>query len=434
MSPMPDSIHAEGAVRALGQTGSVSRVVVINDFSVARGGATMLVLLLLKLLREQDVPVTLIVGDDTDNSDFETLGIDVVRLGQQPLLKGNPLKTAINGINNASAAELVSQWIDHHDTPGTVYHVHIWSQILSPGIFAPLRKVAERTIIHAHDSFHACPNGAYMDYPAEEQCRRVPLSLSCVTTQCDRRSYGQKLWRVARQMRLFSAMGNNVPWGRIVTIHDKMAEGFLRAGYSQHLLQAIRNPVQPFCDERIAAENNRSIFYIGRLEQEKGAQDALEAASKAGIPIEIIGDGPLRSELELRYPGAKFHGWRDRDEIAGLIRHARALVIPSRLPEPFGLVIAEAAGSGIPVILTKMAFLADDVEELGIGLTCNTQDIAEFADTLVRITDLPQDEMQAMSERAFASGFKLANSQPQWIEHLQNLYAELIQKASHKTL
>ena len=52
----------------------LSRVVLLNDFSIARGGATTLVLLLLRLLRSRGIPVTIIVGDDGDNPEFAALG------------------------------------------------------------------------------------------------------------------------------------------------------------------------------------------------------------------------------------------------------------------------------------------------------------------------------------------------------------------------
>jgi len=140
----------------------ISRVVLLNDFSIARGGATTLVLLLLRLLRARGISVTMIAGDDGDNPAFAELGVDIVTLGQKALLGGNPLASAVNGINNRSASALLSDWIDRNDTPGTVYHTHVWSQILSPSIFVPLRRVAGRPAIHAHDFFHACPNGAFM--------------------------------------------------------------------------------------------------------------------------------------------------------------------------------------------------------------------------------------------------------------------------------
>lgn len=407
----------------------ISRVVLINDFSIARGGATTLVLLLLRLLRARGIPVTMIVGDDNDNPLFDELGVDVVRLGQKALLGGNPLRTAINGIDNRSARALLSDWIARNDTPGTVYHVHVWSQILSPAIFEPLRRVAGRTAIHAHDFFHACPNGAYMDYRREERCMRVPLSASCLGTNCDRRAYAHKLWRAARQTRLTLAMGRDVPWGRIVLIHEKMIDGFSRAGYDAQLLQAVRNPALPFVEERVTTERNRSIFFIGRLEQEKGAQDALAAARRANVPLEIIGDGPMRAELQAQYPEMTFHGWREQREIGALIRHARALVIPSRLPEPFGLVAVEAAASGVPIVLTEMAFLADEIVARGMGLACNTQDIAAFAQALRSVADMPAEEMRRMSQRAFANGIKLANTQLDWADGLLRIFGGLLRNA-----
>jgi glycosyltransferase involved in cell wall biosynthesis len=407
---------------------TVERVVVINDFSIARGGATTLVLMLIRLLRARGIPVTVIVGDEGDNPLFAQLEVDVVCLGHKELLKGNPFKTAINGITNAAASALVGDWIDRHDTPGTVYHVHIWSQILSPSIFIPLRRVASRTLIHAHDSFHACPNGAYMNYQQEAPCTLVPLGGRCVTTHCDRRSYAHKLWRALRQARLFSAMGTDISWAGFLLIHEKMATGFLRAGYAAKSLLTMRNPASPFVGSRVAAEDNDHFFFIGRLEQEKGPQDALAAARAAGVTLEVIGDGPLRDALVSQYPEMIFHGWRQADEIGDLIKTARALVIPSRLPEPFGLVAVEAAASGIPLILTEMALLADEVRRIGIGFTCVTQDVERFAETLRAVKTMPREDMRRMSERAFEGAIAMANTPDDWADKLIDIYQRLVKR------
>jgi glycosyltransferase involved in cell wall biosynthesis len=405
----------------------VERVVIINDFSIARGGATTLVLMLVRLLRSRDIPVTIIVGDEGDNPLFSQLEVDVVRLGQKELLKGNPFRTAFNGVDNSSASAVVSDWIARNDTAGTVYHVHIWSQILSPSIFVALRRVASRTLIHAHDSFHACPNGAYMNYQRETQCMLVPLGGNCLTTHCDRRSYSHKLWRVVRQARLFSAMGKDISWAGFLLIHEKMAKGFERAGYTAESLRTIRNPASPFVGSRVPAEDNSSFFFIGRLEQEKGAQDALAAARAAGVPLEVIGDGPLRETLTSQYPEMTFHGWRQADEIGDLIKTARALVIPSRLPEPFGLVAVEAAASGIPLILTEMALLADEVLRIGIGFTCNTQDVGRFASTLSDVKNMPREDVKRMSERAYAGAIAMANTPDDWADKLVEIYIGLVE-------
>ncbi len=386
----------------------------------------MLVLLLMRLLILRGISVTLIVGDDGDNPESAALGVNVVKLGQKRLLGEKPLKAATNGVDNRTASAVISNWIKRNDTPGTVYHAHVWSQILSPSIFGPLRKVADRTAIHAHDFFHACPNGAYMNYRKEEMCFRAPLSWACIGTNCDRRGYLHKLWRVARQARLFAAMGKDVPWGKIVLIHENMVEGFERAGYEARDLMAVRNPALPFVTARIAAEHNKDFFFIGRLEQEKGPQDALAAARLACVPLQIVGDGPMRAALEAEYPEVTFHGWKEKSEIGSLLANARALVIPSRLPEPFGLVAAEAAASGLPVVMTDMAFLADEVVAQGMGVACNTQENVIFAEVLRNLAGLPVDDMRAMSERAFAHGMTLAKTESDWVDALLEIYAGLL--------
>lgn len=393
---------------------------------MARGGATTLVLLLAKLLRSSCIPVTMMVGDDGNNPNFAELDIDVVALQQKKLLNENPFKAAIAGIDNRAARTMIADWVCRNDTPETVYHVNVWAHILSPSIFMALRKVARRTIIHAHDFFHACPNGAFMDYQKGEACQRIPLSGACIATHCDRRSYVQKLWRVARQARLLSAMGRDVPWGKIILIHEKMFSGFQRAGYQDGTLQTIRNPVSPFTTHRVAAERNRSFYFIGRLEEEKGPQDAAAAARLAGVPLEVIGDGRLRASLQAQYPEVTFHGWRSRDEIGPLITNARALVVPSRYPEPFGLVAAETAASGLPLLLTETALLAQETVEQKIGVACDTRNIPAFADALRLMAEKPSDEVRAMSERAFSGKVKLANSETEWIEALLEVYERLL--------
>ena len=400
----------------------VSRVVVFNDASVARGGATGLALLSIRMLRERGIAVTYIVGDSGNAPELADLGVEVVAVGGRQLVQENKLKAASRGIYNTHARRVAADWISANDRPNTVYHLHGWSKILSPAIFDALRPVASRTLIHAHDFFLACPNGAYMDYQKVEPCERVPLGASCLSTNCDKRSYPQKLWRVARQTALLKSLDKSGPWGGIAMIHETMAPYLEKAGFPPRMLTTVRNPAEAFCAERIAAEANRAFFFVGRVEAEKGIEDLIEAAQLAGVPLKVIGDGPLREELSRAHPEVEFFGWRSRDEIAALIRHARAVVMPSRYPEPFGLVAAEASLSGLPVILSRTAFLGREIAEGGIGFVCEGRDREAFAATLGDMRDLPAADIRQMSERAFSGNVSLANSPAAWIDALLELY------------
>ena len=167
-----------------------------------------------------------------------------------------------------------------------------------------------------------------------------------------------------------------------------MASFFLRAGYPAERLTTIRNPIAPLSIERVEAETNDEFVFIGRLDEEKGVEDAVAATRRAGARLCVIGDGPLME----RVAASGDHVQDRRLAVARGDRpdhsQARALLMPSRYPEPFGLVAIEAAGSGLPVIMSRGAFLAEEMERAGIALSCDTTDERAFADTL---TTIPQN-------------------------------------------
>ncbi|WP_426237944.1 glycosyltransferase family 4 protein [Pararhizobium sp. DWP1-1-3] len=406
---------------------AIDRLVVINDLAVARGGGTGLALLSVKLFRQLSIPVTYICGDDGVNPELAALGVEIVPLCGEHILTGSPGRTMARGIHNCSAKRMLKGWIAANDTAGTVYHVHGWSKILSPAIFAALAPVSHRSILHAHDFFLACPNGAFYDYQRQTACARTPLSFTCAACNCDKRSYAQKIWRSARSARLRSLLlRKGTSARRVLLLHEKMASAFERSGYAPDRLHTLRNPVVPYRSERVRAEDNSDFFFVGRLEPEKGVEEAVDAAAAAGVPLTIIGDGPLKERLSRHSKGVRLMGWQSHAQIAERVRSARALLMPTRYPEPFGLVAVEASQSGIPVLLSNKAYLADEMVSTGIALACDTSNASVFAETLQHLAEMSRDDIQAMSERAFHRAAKLSTSPEEWRDALVEHYTHLI--------
>src|SRR5262245_17529425 len=102
------------------------KIVVINDASVARGGATGLALLSIRLMRARGLAVTYICGDAGQNEELAALGVDVVSLGGRHLLAQGKLSAFVGGLYNEQARRMLAQWISANDTPDTIYHVHGW--------------------------------------------------------------------------------------------------------------------------------------------------------------------------------------------------------------------------------------------------------------------------------------------------------------------
>jgi len=93
--------------------------------------------------------------------------------------------------------------------------------------------------------------------------------------------------------------------------------------------------------------------YLGRLSNEKGVETLLKAASlQPNFRLKIIGDGPLKADLEKRYSAShiEFMGYRSWDEIKILLGKARFMVIPSEWYENNPLSIIESLAVGTPVL------------------------------------------------------------------------------------
>lgn len=402
----------------------IDRVVILNDVSTAKGGATDLALLSARMIRRRGFPVTFISGGETDHGELATSGVDLVAMGEAHILDQG-LRAAVSGIHNGAVASFVAEWIRANDTPGTVYHVHGWSKILSPTLFRALAPVSGRMIVHAHDFFLACPNGAYHDYQAGEVCEREPLGLSCMRTHCDKRSYPQKLWRSARSLSLASSFPKQAAH-RILMLHEGMQPFLERAGYPCSALHTVRNPVRPFTSERVRSEANAAFLFVGRLVTEKGVEAFMAAADALNLEAIVVGDGPLRQMLEQRHPSAKFTGWLAREDIAAMATRARALVMPTQYAEPFGLVAAEASFSGLPVILSDRALLAADVDAARIGFSYRGDDPLALEQAMARFAALSEAETKAMSLRAFARAGRIAQSPDAWCDALLGHYREVL--------
>ena len=102
---------------------------------------------------------------------------------------------------------------------------------------------------------------------------------------------------------------------------------------------------------------------LGRLTPEKGVEQLLRMWPRHRKLV-IVGDGPLRPELErLANPAVvEFSGFVESDVRDDLLRNATALVLPSVTLEADPVVVAQALSAGTPCVVnaqTASARLAD---------------------------------------------------------------------------
>ena len=127
---------------------------------------------------------------------------------------------------------------------------------------------------------------------------------------------------------------------------------------------------------KTSRQQRKSIAVVARLVPEKNLATALRALSsdpalRDGIRVTVVGDGPARAELEaLARQGSlacDFLGARPRSEVGAVVGSADALWLPSTR-EPWGIVVCEALGLGVPVIATPAVGSAVSLAGLSRGV------------------------------------------------------------------
>ena len=153
------------------------------------------------------------------------------------------------------------------------------------------------------------------------------------------------------------------------------------------------------------------VLFIGRLATKKGVADAIRAV--AGIEhatLVVVGDGPLREELEhltteLRVMNrVRFLGKRSRVEIAEQMRTASCLVIPSVTAvdgdrDGTPNVLGEAIAAALPVVGSRIAGISEFLIDGATGILFNPGDVNELRDRIQFLFAISNPEVIARRAR-----------------------------------
>jgi glycosyltransferase involved in cell wall biosynthesis len=183
--------------------------------------------------------------------------------------------------------------------------------------------------------------------------------------------------------------------------------------------------------------NQPIVLFVGRLVAYKGVGVLLEALKDLTATALIVGDGPLRSELEaqardLGVSGrVRFLGAVDDTELEALYRACDLFVLPSvTRQEAFGVVQLEAMAAGKPVVSTDLGTGVGWVNRNGeTGYVVPPRDARALHMAMARILRDPAllKEMGDAAAKRIRSGFTLERM----IDDTLTLYRDVIAAAGH---
>jgi colanic acid/amylovoran biosynthesis glycosyltransferase len=137
-----------------------------------------------------------------------------------------------------------------------------------------------------------------------------------------------------------------------------------------------------------STESNPMILFVGRFAESKGAEFSVRAAAEVQkqspeVELVVIGDGPLRADLEKlakqslrRY---RFLGSRSAEEVRGWMNRASVVCVPSITrrsgeEEGFGMVCIEAQALAKPVVAFDSGGISEAVSHAKTGFLASERD------------------------------------------------------------
>lgn len=164
-------------------------------------------------------------------------------------------------------------------------------------------------------------------------------------------------------------------------------------------VRSDRQTLRTEARERIGASDDEFIVtQVGKLTSRKRAHDlceAVEVVNERGTSCRalLIGDGPLRGEIESRYGGlAIVTGFVEHPDVPEMMIAADAAALCSET-EPFGVVLAEAAVLGLPTLASTAVGACGDTESPAErernAIEFDVGDVMRLADEIERLATDP---------------------------------------------
>ncbi|MCP3955989.1 MAG: glycosyltransferase family 4 protein [Desulfobacterales bacterium] len=163
----------------------------------------------------------------------------------------------------------------------------------------------------------------------------------------------------------------------------------IECGIAPELLKTKPN----FIDPAPSAGGGKGGYalFVGRLSPEKGVDTLLHAwqSLSSRLPLKIIGDGPMDSQVEAAVQANKNIDWlgpRSHAQVLSYLGEAAMLVMTSIWYETFGRTIIESFAKGTPVVVSRLGAMQDLVVDGKTGRFFepgNSRDLVAKVDELL---------------------------------------------------
>jgi glycosyltransferase involved in cell wall biosynthesis len=283
-------------------------------------------------------------------------------------------------------------------------HLHCIYHHLSPSILPVLHSAGIPTVMTAHDLKIACP--AYKMLNRGGICERCKDGsvLNVIKHRCIRDSLAASAIVAAesglqRSLQLYKRYLT-----KIVVPSRFFLEKFVEWGWDRNQFVYVPNYVNAAQFEPHYTPGDY-FLYFGRLAPEKGVATLLKAAKASGIRLKIAGTGPEQASLQQLnadlQAGAEFLGFVAGDNLKNLVKHAKAVVLPSEWYENAPMSVLESMALGKPVVGANIGGIPELINS-STGWTFPSGDAQALSSLLLSIDQMPPEQLGEIGREARA--------------------------------
>ncbi|MEW6684725.1 MAG: glycosyltransferase family 4 protein [Candidatus Edwardsbacteria bacterium] len=275
-----------------------------------------------------------------------------------------------------------------------IAHLNNFAHQLSPSILDVFTKYKIPTIMTMRDYKLVCPSySMFSDGKPCEKCKAGKYYW-CFFKKCTKNSYAKSLLNVMEMylhhqiLHLYDLI--DIFISPSVFLKNKLKEmGFKKEIVYLPNLINIKDYIPNY------NLDGRTLCYFGRFSREKGLVILLEAIKGIDISLKIIGDGPVKKDLELRakslgLKNVSFLAHKSGEELKKEIISSMAVILPSECYENNPRIVLEAFALGKPVIGSRIGGIPELVQNGETGLTFepgNVEDLKNKIEYLIRNPD-----------------------------------------------
>lgn len=316
-------------------------------------------------------------------------------------------------------------------------HVHNFYYRASPSVFWAAKAAGAQTILTLHNYRLFCLNGfmyynnqpctkCYDDKNFTAGIERKCFKNSSLFSRVLAASYG-----FHKKLKTFS---NKID--RYIVINPLQEQFLLNSGIPQEKIFAKPNFLLGFSDATPIPFEQRENFYlyVGRLSEEKGIRDLVEAFMQNGKPLKIVGDGPLAGWVKEQIQASVHEKSQDRtksnieylaavprESLAQLYQSCSALILPSRWFEGQPMTVIEAQSKGTIVIAADSANMRGMISHEEDGYLYAINPINQLNEVISIFEARSNETKDALSKAAYGR-FQRSNTINQHFNALKLLY------------